>query len=165
MEEETPEVVSKPPQVAAVATPSSPTLASSQATAIPSSTEPSPQKPEEGGLKLSDAWKDAPAKKIHRSDSQKKEKRQKSLSLKTRKHTPSFKEKYKGPTGLPPAEIEGILERKQELQSGGKKATIRSWKHFYTVLCGQLLCFFKDKQGIATYKPLCFFKRRIELDT
>ena len=44
-------------------------------------------------------------------------------------------------------DIEGALERKQELQTGGKKATIRSWKSYYTVLCGQLLCFFKDKQG------------------
>lgn len=51
------------------------------------------------------------------------------------------------PEGLPPVEYEGILERKQELQSSGKKATIRSWKSFYTVLCGQLLCFFRDKQG------------------
>ena len=59
----------------------------------------------------------------------------------------SFKDKYRAPSDMPPAEMEGMLERKQELQSGGKKATIRSWKHYYTVLCGQLLCFFKDRQG------------------
>ena len=38
------------------------------------------------------------------------------------------------------------LDRKQELQSGGKRATFRSWKGFYSILCGQLLCFFKDEQ-------------------
>ncbi|RWS30125.1 spectrin beta chain: non-erythrocytic 1-like protein, partial [Leptotrombidium deliense] len=48
---------------------------------------------------------------------------------------------------LPPVEIEGILDRKHELQSSGKKATARSWKTYYTVLCGQLLCFFKDKDN------------------
>ncbi len=37
----------------------------------------------------------------------------------------------------------GFLERKQELQSGAKRATIRSWKQYYTILCGQLLCFFR----------------------
>ena len=51
------------------------------------------------------------------------------------------------PSEMPPSEMEGMLERKQELQGGGKKATIRSWKNYYTVLCGQLLCFFKDRHG------------------
>ncbi|KAI1295446.1 Spectrin alpha chain, non-erythrocytic 1 [Halotydeus destructor] len=46
---------------------------------------------------------------------------------------------------LPPVEIEGTLDRKQEHLSGGKRAPNRSWKVYYTVLCGQLLCFFKDK--------------------
>jgi spectrin beta len=95
------------------------------------------------------------AKKVARSDSQKKEKRQRTLSIKTRKHTPSFKEKFKLAGTLPPAEMEGMLERKQELQGGGKKATIRSWKYNYTVLCGQLLCFFKDKQGICCLVQYC----------
>lgn len=78
-------------------------------------------------------------------EDQKKTKRTPSFTLRRKGH--SFKDKYKLPAGLPPAEIEGFLERKQELQSGGKKATIRSWKNMYTVLCGQLLCFFKDKDG------------------
>lgn len=47
---------------------------------------------------------------------------------------------------LPPVIKEGSLERKHELQSGKKKATIRSWKSFYVVLCGDILCFFKDKE-------------------
>ena len=57
------------------------------------------------------------------------------------------RDKYRLPETLPPAEIEGLLERKQDLQGGGKRATMRSWRMFYTVLCGQLLCFFKDKHG------------------
>ena len=48
------------------------------------------------------------------------------MSLKTRKHTHSFKEKYRVPGGDLPADMEGVLERKQELQTGGMKATIRS---------------------------------------
>lgn len=53
---------------------------------------------------------------------------------------------------LPPVTIEGFLERKQELQAGGRRATVRSWKSFYTVLCGQLLCFFKDQQDFFDNK-------------
>ena len=83
----------------------------------------------------------------NRSESGKKEKVKRTLSLKTRRHTQSFKDKYKMPSEMPPSEMEGMLERKQELQGGGKKATIRSWKNYYTVLCGQLLCFFKDRHG------------------
>ncbi|CDW52048.1 protein sma d; protein sma c; protein sma b [Trichuris trichiura] len=44
-------------------------------------------------------------------------------------------------------EKDGYIERKQDLQSGGKKATIRSWKSYYTILCGQLICFFKDQDN------------------
>ena len=77
-----------------------------------------------------------------RTDSQKKEKRQRTLSFKTKK--PTLKE-YQG--SAPTAEIEGFLDRKHELQRGAIKATMRSWKQYYTVLCGQLLCFFKDKKG------------------
>lgn len=58
------------------------------------------------------------------------------------------------PTGppLPSVEIQGVLERKHELQSGGKKAPVRSWKSFHTVLCGQLLCFFKDEHDFLQQK-------------
>jgi hypothetical protein len=98
-----------------------------------------------GGLVPSDGWVDAgtPVKKVTRTDSQKKEKRQRTLSLKTKKPSTI----YRPSDALPPVEVEGILERKHELQNGGKSATIRTWKHYYTILCGQLLCFFKDKQG------------------
>ena len=53
---------------------------------------------------------------------------------------------------LPPVEIQGLLERKHELQSAGKKAAVRSWKQYYTVLCGQLLCFFKDMEDFSLSK-------------
>ena len=49
---------------------------------------------------------------------------------------------------LAPILIEGFLERKHEHQTGGKRAGFRSWKAYYTVLCGQTLCFFRDKQSI-----------------
>jgi len=96
------------------------------------------------GLVASEGWADGSlAKKTKRSDSQKKEKRQRTLSLKTNK-------KMALPHGAespPLADMEGILERKHLHQSGGKTATVRSWKHYYTVLAGQLLCFFKDQNG------------------
>ncbi|KAH8028288.1 hypothetical protein HPB51_014944 [Rhipicephalus microplus] len=63
-------------------------------------------------------------------------------SFTTRRRAQSFR-RSRTAAGLPAVEMEGFLDRKHELQSGGKKATIRSWKTFYTVLCGQLLCFFK----------------------
>ncbi|KAI1720497.1 spectrin repeat domain-containing protein [Ditylenchus destructor] len=44
-------------------------------------------------------------------------------------------------------DMHGYIDRKQELQGGGKKATFRSWKNYYTILCGQLLCFFKDEES------------------
>jgi spectrin beta len=118
-------------------------------TPVGSPTPGSPTVEEPVGLKTSDAWKDTEqVKKVKRTDSQKRDQRTRTLSLKTRRHTPSFKDKYRSTGDLPPADIEGTLERKQELMSGGKKATIRSWKYYYTVLCGQLLCFFKDEQGM-----------------
>ena len=68
-------------------------------------------------------------------------------SFNIRRRTRSLKDKHKLPANLPPVDLEGLLERKQELQAGGKKATIRSWKSYYAVLFGQLLCFFKDREG------------------
>jgi len=98
------------------------------------------------GLVTSEAWADStPAKKVQRTDSQKKEKRQRTLSLKTTKKM-AVKD-GQGPEAAPLADMEGMLERKHLHQSGGKMATLRSWKHYYTVLAGQLLCFFKDRHG------------------
>ena len=98
-----------------------------------------------GGLVPSEGWADnTPVKKVQRTDSQKKEKRQRTLSLKTNK-----KMAVHGAESPPPlADMEGMLERKHLHQSGGKLATLRSWKSYYTVLAGQLLCFFKDQHGL-----------------
>jgi len=67
---------------------------------------------------------------------------------------------------LPPVEVDGFLERKQELQSGGKRATIRSWKSYYTVLCGQLMCFFRDQEDFfeskAASPPVMIYQAGIE---
>lgn len=100
--------------------------------------EPAVQK---SGLVPSDAWHDGEEvrKKPVKTDSQKKEKRQRTLSLNTKKA--AGMQEYKG------AEMEGFLERKHELQKGKAKATLRSWKSYYTVLVGQLVCFFKDEIG------------------
>lgn len=70
-------------------------------------------------------------------------------SFTTRRRAQSFRRSARSSGGLPPVEMEGFLDRKHELQAGGKRATIRSWKTFYTVLCGQLLCFFKASQSFG----------------
>lgn len=73
-------------------------------------------------------------------------------SFTTRRRAQSFRKNQQPDLDLPPVEIQGMLERKHELQSGGKKAPVRSWKLFYTVLCGQLLCFFKDEDDFRQKK-------------
>lgn len=77
-------------------------------------------------------------------------------SFTTRRRAQSFRKNQSSggaaDLDLPPVEIQGMLERKHELQSGGKKAPVRSWKPFYTVLCGQLLCFFKDEEDFFQKK-------------
>ncbi|XP_071547281.1 spectrin beta chain, non-erythrocytic 5 isoform X4 [Panulirus ornatus] len=90
-------------------------------------------------------------------------------SFTTRRRTQSFRKhrRMENMANLPPVEIQGYLERKQELQNGGKKATIRSWKIFYTVLCGQLLCFFKDDDDFYDQKaaspPISIHQAKIEI--
>ena len=93
--------------------------------------------------------------KAKESDHSKKSKRTPSFNI--RRRTRSFKDKYKLPENLPPADLQANVDRKQELQSGGKKATIRSWKTFYTVLYGQLLAFFKDQEGWCGEQVLFLF--------
>ncbi|KAL0275436.1 UNVERIFIED_CONTAM: hypothetical protein PYX00_003283 [Menopon gallinae] len=89
-------------------------------------------------------------------------------SFTTRRRTQSFRklQKLDQMGELPPVEIHGLLDRKQELQSGGKKAPVRSWKTFYTVLCGQLLCFFKDQEDFINSKaassPVSILKAKCE---
>ena len=69
----------------------------------------------------------------------------------TRRSLRQPKWKY-DPKEMPPVTIAGFLERKQQVQSGGKRSTIRSWKTYYTVLSGQLLCFFKDEHDFKESK-------------
>lgn len=64
----------------------------------------------------------------------------------------------------PPVSFEGFLERKHMFTAGEKKAPFRSWKTHYTVLCGQLLCFFKDKNAFqannSSAPPFSIFEAR-----
>lgn len=88
-------------------------------------------------------------------------------SFTTRRRTQSFRRHRRGDiTELPPVEIEGYLERKQEAGCGGKRATVRSWRVYYSVLCGQLLCFFRDELDFASAKaaapPVAILNARCE---
>lgn len=49
--------------------------------------------------------------------------------------------------------MEGSLERKHILQSGGKKASSRTWGVFYTVLVRRTLCFYHDRKH-STKSPV-----------
>ncbi|XP_045506256.1 spectrin beta chain, non-erythrocytic 1 [Colias croceus] len=86
-------------------------------------------------------------------------------SFTTRRRTQSFR-RHRQPDELPPVEIEGYLERKQEAGVGGKRATVRSWRSYYGVLCGQLLCFFRDQGDFASSKaaapPVAILNARCE---
>uniref|UniRef100_A0A452HVD6 PH domain-containing protein n=1 Tax=Gopherus agassizii TaxID=38772 RepID=A0A452HVD6_9SAUR len=42
--------------------------------------------------------------------------------------------------------MEGTLERKHVLQTGGRKATCRTWNLFHAVLMRQTLCFYQDRK-------------------
>jgi len=91
-------------------------------------------------------------------------------SFTTRRRTQSFRRHTKNLNtieNLPPVEVDGFLDRKQELQSGGKRATIRSWKSYYTVLCGQLMCFFRDQEDFfeskASSSPIMIYQASVEL--
>ena len=48
--------------------------------------------------------------------------------------------------------VEGILQRKQDLESGGKKAHARAWKTLYTVLRGHQLFFYREKKDALSTK-------------
>lgn len=78
---------------------------------------------------------------VKRAESMKTEmkKPKRTPSFTTRRRTQSFRKLQKFGSDqmdqLPPVEIQGLLDRKHELQSGGKKAALRSWKTFYTGLC------------------------------
>ncbi|XP_045137790.1 spectrin beta chain, non-erythrocytic 1-like isoform X9 [Portunus trituberculatus] len=129
--------------------------------------------PESGGLYRSGSQTSLSSLKrdLKRAESMKVDlkKAKRTPSFTTRRRTQSFRKhkRMENMANLPPVEIQGYLERKQELQSGGKKATIRSWKGFYTVLCGQLLCFFKDEEDFYDQKaaspPISIHQAKIEV--
>ncbi|XP_063909279.1 spectrin beta chain, non-erythrocytic 1 isoform X5 [Zophobas morio] len=74
------------------------------------------------------------------------------------KRTPTFTTRRRGSFKakandvMPPADAQSMLERKQLATAGAKRASNRGWKTSYTVLCGQLLCFFKGKEDFAASK-------------
>ncbi|XP_045541118.1 spectrin beta chain [Papilio machaon] len=87
-------------------------------------------------------------------------------SFTTRRRTQSFRRHRHDMDELPPVEIEGYLERKQEAGCGGVRATVRSWRTYYAVLCGQLLCFFRDQHDFGSAKaaapPVAILNARCE---
>ncbi|XP_063234159.1 spectrin alpha chain, non-erythrocytic 1 isoform X2 [Bacillus rossius redtenbacheri] len=135
---------------------------------------PALETPEPGPLQksgsISQLFGDQMRRDIKRAESMKVEmkKPKRTPSFTTRRRTQSFRklQRMDQLNQLPPVEIEGMLDRKHELQSGGKKAPVRSWKTYYTVLCGQLLCFFKDHDDFLASKaatsPIIVFKARCE---
>lgn len=50
---------------------------------------------------------------------------------------------------------DGILQRKNELDEGGRKAITRSWRSYYTVLIGPLLNFYKERKDFKQYISAC----------
>lgn len=52
-------------------------------------------------------------------------------------------------------EKEGILQRKNELDEGSRKAVMRSWRSYYTVLIGPLLNFYRDRKDFKQYVSAC----------
>ena len=63
----------------------------------------------------------------------------------------------------------GFLEMKEFESNDRKSKTLRTWKSYYTVLCGQLLCFFKDQAGFknsqATSAPISVCNAKFTRDT
>lgn len=116
------------------------------------------------GVQKSNSFVNLFGDKLRRNSSEANVKRSESMKIQPKipKRTPSFTtrrrahsfRKVQKPEGvdLPPVEIQGTLERKHELLSGGKRSPVRSWKPFHTVLCGQLLCFFKDENDFVAQK-------------
>ncbi|XP_059690100.1 uncharacterized protein LOC132320766 [Gavia stellata] len=63
------------------------------------------------------------------------------------RHGEEEREGSKGPPGKMEFQMmEGTLERKHVLQSGGRKANCRAWGLFHAVLMRQTLCFYQDRR-------------------
>ncbi|NXL30015.1 SPTB2 protein, partial [Glaucidium brasilianum] len=64
-----------------------------------------------------------------------------------RKHGEEEREGSKGPPSKMEFQMmEGTLERKHVLQTGGRKANCRAWSLFHAVLMRQTLCFYQDRR-------------------
>lgn len=50
----------------------------------------------------------------------------------------------------PPVAMHGKVERKQNLQQGGRRNPVRSWRPFHAALCGHILAFYKNEHGEAS---------------
>ncbi|CAI8040975.1 Spectrin alpha chain, non-erythrocytic 1 [Geodia barretti] len=55
-------------------------------------------------------------------------------------------EKHEYQLSMPEPDMDGVLQRKNELDEGGRKAVMRSWRQYYTVLTGPLLHFYREKR-------------------
>ncbi|XP_067149316.1 spectrin beta chain, non-erythrocytic 1-like isoform X1 [Apteryx mantelli] len=63
------------------------------------------------------------------------------------RHQDEEREGSKAPSGKMEFQMmEGTLERKHVLQTGGRKATCRAWSLFHAVLMRQTLCFYQDRR-------------------
>nr|CAD7395713.1 unnamed protein product [Timema poppensis] len=98
---------------------------------------------------VSQLFGDQMRREIKRAESMKVElkKPKRTPSFTTRRRTQSFRklQRLEQLDQLPPVEIQGVLDRKHELQSGGKKAPVRSWKTYYTEV----------KEGFGNQINLC----------
>ncbi|NXW04337.1 SPTB2 protein, partial [Fregetta grallaria] len=64
-----------------------------------------------------------------------------------RRHGEEEREGSKAPRGKTEFQMmEGTLERKHVLQTGGRKASCRTWGLFHAVLMRQTLCFYQDRR-------------------
>ncbi|XP_074899080.1 uncharacterized protein LOC142038027 isoform X6 [Buteo buteo] len=68
-------------------------------------------------------------------------------ALDRRRHGEEEREGSKAPPGKTEFQMmEGTLERKHVLQTGGRKASCRAWGLFHAVLMRQTLCFYQDRR-------------------
>ena len=51
----------------------------------------------------------------------------------------------------------GVIERKAVMQTSGRKATMRNWKTFYTVVISHSVKFYKDEQAFRNVRVRSLF--------
>ncbi|NWX88413.1 SPTB2 protein, partial [Nothoprocta pentlandii] len=88
---------------------------------------PCPEAPHGMGQSMSTAWTDSPSSRDQHQDEE--------------------REGSKAPPNKMEFQMmEGTLERKHVLQTGGRRATCRAWSLFHAVLMRQTLCFYQDRR-------------------